>query len=119
MNRTERFVIVTRPGWTRTKPSWLTDVFSLTEATSKAGDCARTAHASARDERLVMLSPRPRFLNQVRDSIELLIGQLRPLAAENGRDGVFRRAVEERVDEMPQGGLARGAARNGGRVHVA
>ena len=46
-------------------------------------------------------------LTRSRDALEFLVGQLRAFTAEQRRDGVFGRAIEERVDEVAQRRLAR------------
>src|SRR5262252_2852824 len=60
-----------------------------------------------------------RLLHEIGDSIELVVRELRALAAQQRGDRALGGAVEECVDEMPQRGPARGAAWHGRRVDVA
>src|SRR5262252_970045 len=59
-----------------------------------------------------------RLLHEIGDSIELLVRELRALAAQQRGDRALGGSVEERVDEVPERRLSRGAARDGRRVDV-
>src|SRR5918993_3540796 len=56
--------------------------------------------------------------DEIRDAIQFRLGQPGALAAKERRDGVLGGAVEERVDEMLEGGLAGGPPRHSRHVDV-
>src|SRR5262249_42927115 len=64
-------------------------------------------------------SPLPPLPDQARDPIELVIRDARRLPAEQRGNGLLRRSLEERVDDVAERRLARGVPRHRGRVDVA